>query len=346
MEPSRDLLSKLFERIHQGDKQHGKPFNYPDMINPHPGEVSPAWSHYGLMIPDLPPPFQFFNMVLIAGMPGVVCFDHEDMIKGTARNTATMIAASAAMDEHLFRSYSIEDECMMPSTGELVQVGGDLTIEGRYPQFQFALEHLDFDLRLKIQNTDKVSWFVKIPGIYTHVGILSRYEGTVANGGEELQVAGLCSFDYAYSIGLYGLFRKGLLPGFLKVPANYFVSFYIAIDETTQLLVGQIGSGDAMLLKHAYLKSLDDHGTIFRQVELLAREHQEVRTPDGVLMKVPTQWECHVKNDRQRIHIQGHWDTGFYYGLGRGFAGGFHYEGSLNGQEMAGRGYVEFIDRR
>jgi hypothetical protein len=49
---------------------------------------------------------------------------------------------------------------------------------------------IDFELNIKITNTDKVTWFIKSP-IYDHFSLLSQYEGVVSYRGDTQKSMGL-----------------------------------------------------------------------------------------------------------------------------------------------------------
>jgi hypothetical protein len=55
-----------------------------------------GWTHYGVMIPELPAPHQFFSTMSVIGTPGALVFDTDHVFKDSPRNNATAVMGTAA----------------------------------------------------------------------------------------------------------------------------------------------------------------------------------------------------------------------------------------------------------
>lgn len=327
--------------------QDGKAFpaNYP--LKPYHQARHIGWTHYGVMIPDLPAPHQFFSIMSVIGTPGARAFDVDHALHASPRHNATAVMGTAATHPQQFQGYDIARDCQLADDGSHIQFGNNIIITGQYPTYRVIATAENFELDIQITNTDKVSWFVKTP-VYDHLSLLSQYQGSVTYQGKSQQITGLCTFEYAACISPY-LLRDKPLPASLKVPLDFFTYQIINLDEQTQLLLNDTRLNDVKIVSKAFLRGLNQYNQSYAAAfEVLSYQEQPAIAPDGMQMHLPHTFRWLVKDTQGQIilTIHGTVDTPFTYGLGTGYVGAYSYQGSYYDKTIQGRGYIEYIDRR
>ncbi len=322
-------------------EQQAFPANYP--MVPHIDSRTMGWTHYGVMIPDLPAPHRFFSIMSIIGTPGALAFDNDHALVDGPRHNATVVSGTAATHPHHFGSYSTRRDCQMATDGSRVWFGDDVKISGQYPYYQVEARYGDFVLNIAIENTDKVSWFIKTP-VYDHLSLLSRYHGTINWQGQIQEISGLCTFEYAACPSPY-LLRDKPLAKHLKAPLDFFCYQIVNLDAQTQLLLSYVCVSGTPAVSKAYLRSLDQYSQSY-DIEFAVLDYQAelAVAPDGNAMRLPQTLRWLVAQLDLQLVMQV--DTAFTYGLGTGYVGGCAYTGQYRGQDISGRGYIEYIDRR
>ena len=340
------LINRVYPLLDGTQKQEGQPFIQPYPMVPYIDSHRIGWTHYGVMIPDLAAPHQFFSIMSIVGAAGALAFDTDHALASSPRRSAALVSGTAATHPNLFRSYSIDHDCDMRADGSVIQFGQDLKITGRYPDYHVSASYADFELEIDIHNTDKVSWFVKSP-VYDHLSLLSTYSGFLTWQGERQEISGLCTFEYAASASPY-LLKDKPLSSELKIPLDFFTYQIINLDERTQILLNDTRINGVKAVSKAFLRSLDDYNQSYvADFEVLTYQSELAIAPDGVTMKLPQTFAWKVYDQDQLIFvIHAEVDTPFTYGLGSGYVGGYVYSGQYNDQPISGRGYIEYIDRR
>lgn len=340
-------LEKSLALLDKADAAQGQPFATPEMMVPHTGSRFYGWTHYGVMIPDLPAPHRFFSIMSIIGTPGALAFDTDHALVDTPRCNATVVSGTAATHPQHFAGYSIPRDCDMAADGSRVRFGEEVQITGTYPDYHVQARYGDFELAIDIQNTDKVSWFMKSP-IYDHLSLLSQYRGVARLRGESLDIAGLCTFEYAACVSPHRLYDRSL-PSRAKLPLDFFTYHIINLDERTQLLLTYTRIWGRPALTAAYIRSLDHYSQTFHHVEfeVLEEQKESAVAPDGKTMRLPRVFRWTARDGgKLLLDLTGTVDTAMTYGLGSGYVGAYHYEGIFAGQKIAGPGYIEYIDRR
>ena len=348
----RSTLVKYFKdyvyaALDDTTRQENKPFPLPYEFRPYQQSKTVGWTHYGLMIPDLPEPHQFFSIMSIIGTSGTLAFDTDHMLKDSPRRNATAVIGTASTSPKLFESYSIPSDCQFTEDGSRISFGQTLHIQGTYPHFHVKAKIADFEIDLQLHCTDKVSWFVKTP-VYDHFSLLTQYQGTVKNSQGTQAIQGLCTFEYAKCISPYLLRDRPLSPKF-KVPLDFFTYQIINLDDQTQLLLNDTRIDNVPIVSKAFLRGVDSYNQSYAaKFEVLSHQPQPCIAPDGIQMMVPQKfkWQIFDKNDKVIYEIIGTVDTQLTYGLGSGYVGGYSYEGNHKNQPIQGRGYIEYIDRR
>lgn len=342
-----NALARVLAVADGADRQQGQPFRTPAMLVPHTDSRFYGWTHYGVMIPDLPDPHRFFSIMSVIGTPGALAFDTDHALVASPRGNATVVSGTAATHPRHFAGYSIARDCDMAADGSRVRFGQEVEITGSYPDYRVQAHWDDFVLDIRLTCSDNVTWFVHNP-IYKHLSLLSRYEGSVSLGGARQDIAGACTFEHAACVSPY-LLRDRPLPDRFKLPLDFFTYHIINFPDGVQLLMTQAMVLGRPLITAAYLRAQDSYSRTLREVsfEVLAYQAEPARAPDGKLMRLPQAFRWVAREaGRVVLDLTGTVDTPMTYGLGSGYVGGYHYQGLRDGVPVSGPGYIEFVDRR
>lgn len=341
------LVHRVYPLLDGTRRSEGEPFPASFRMVPHLRSRRYGWTHYGVMIPDLPAPHRYFSIMSIIGTPGATVFDTDHALKTRPRDNATVVSGTAATHPHHFDGYDVFRDCEIREDGSAVCFGNAVQIRGGYPHYEVRARYAGFELDLSIRNTNRVTWFFK-SAVYVHHSLLSEYTGELRWQGSTTELAGLCTFEYAAGPGLYQL-RETPLPPALKAPVDFFTYQIINVDARTQLLLTKFGVLGVTAESRAYLRGLDRPPSSHpAQFEVLEERAESAISPDGHSMRVPQRFRWISRDDQgsTRLELEGRVDTPFTYGLGSGYVGGYTYRGTLDGQAIEGRGYIEYIDRR
>ncbi|MCP2293316.1 hypothetical protein APR08_006279 [Nocardia amikacinitolerans] len=320
----------------------GQPFTRPGMLKPHVGGHRYGWTHYGVMIPDLPEPHRYFSTMVIAGLPGATALDNDHAVTTTPRDTVTVSVSTAAPGAAFFRAYSMAEECRLEPDGSLLDFGGDVIIEGGYPNFRVTVRRDGFTADLRLRANGQVAWFARIPA-YDHLSLFVEYEGWVANGGERTEVSGVGTFEYAACVGLHGLVDRPFGAA-AKVPLDFFSYQVIGIDDRTHLLLADVHVSGKPLVTMAYHRSagrptwVSHTGVRFEVTEYAA---ETTADPYGNRMRLPVRFTWTAGDD---LIVHGTVDSPPRFGVGRGYILGYRCHGNFQGREFDSRGYMEYID--
>lgn len=346
----RQLIERVYPRLDGTPALEGEPFQADYPMVPYARSKRFGWTHYGVMIPDLPAPHRFFSIMSIIGTPGALAFDTDHALVDTPRRNATLVSGTAATHPAHFAGYSIERDCEFADDGKLIRFGSEVEIQGSYPEFQVLATYAGLRLSIALHATDKVTWFLKTP-VYDHLSLLCEYDGTLEFQGERTIVAGLCTYEYAACPSPY-LLRDRPLAKRAKAPLDFFTYQIINLAEDgLQILLAQIRIAGYLAVNKVYVRGLDAYNRTWCDADVSFdvaqyREPAE-RTPDGRRMSLPERFAWTVRDaGRDLLRIEAVADTPYTYGLGSGYVGGYRYEGSFRGRPIGGRGYIEYIDRR
>lgn len=329
--------------------QHGLPA--PTTFPPNGGARRFGLVHYGIMIPDLPAPHRFMATAIILGSAGMRVFDADFAAApgDGPLQTATLVHGTAAAVDRHFTRYSIPRDVESRADGNLLRLGDDLELSGRYPEFRLESRRDGFAVDLTLTATGDVTWFAK--GLfYEHIALVTRYRGTIEHGGATTEVAGLCTYEYARGTSPY-LLRNRFLPQAAKLPWDVFSYQVIDLDADTQLLLAHVQVDQYPALTSAYLRVIGqrahrlDADVHFRVTSTQARP---AVGPDGHAMWLPETFAWRVRDRRGRtlFAIDATVDTPMLFGIGTGYVGGYRWEGERDGRPASGRGYIEYVDRR
>src|SRR6218665_944684 len=98
------LPAPLVNAIDRSATINGQPFDPATLFNPPQGKYTCV--HYGVMIPGLPAPFNFLNLLVVVGQPKILLFRNEHLIKTTALDTANVLIGTATGTPDHFKGYS------------------------------------------------------------------------------------------------------------------------------------------------------------------------------------------------------------------------------------------------
>ncbi|WP_252717674.1 hypothetical protein [Acinetobacter junii] len=90
------LIHSIFPLLDSSASQDGKAFPKSYALKPYHQAKHIGWTHYGVMIPELPAPHQFFSIMSVIGTPGALAFDTDHVFKDSPRNNATAVMGTAA----------------------------------------------------------------------------------------------------------------------------------------------------------------------------------------------------------------------------------------------------------
>ncbi|MCV7194026.1 DUF6670 family protein [Mycolicibacterium brumae] len=343
----RRAATMALKVLDDADAASQRPFAEPEILAPNLDSRRFGWTHYGVMIPDLPEPHRFLSVMSLIGATGALAFDTDHALPGPPRRTAAVVAGTAASHPGHFGAYLFGDDFTATSDGSDLRFGDDLRLTGRYPHFRLTGTPGGVDVDLKLTCSDTATWFFH-SAVYKHLGLLTEYRGTLT-ATETIEVEGLCSFEYAACPSPY-LARKSPLPPKSKAPLDYFVYQIVNLDAENQVLLSQYCFGGVPLFTIAYHRARHGRSTTFRDVrfDVTAVRDTPEATPYGIPMPVPAATRFQVRDDAGQVWLDLHatMDSPFTYGLGSGFVTGFSHQSRWRGAEVAGRGYLEYIDRR
>ena len=299
------------------------------------------WHHWGIMIPRMPEPFRYADVVVTMGMPGFDFISSPDDEPYGPANTADLLVASGA-HAGIHQRFDIAASCVrVERSAEPVRLamGDVMELRGDHPRWTVKVEHENARMALEISCGEEVTWFARYLGLYQHVGVRAEYDGQVEVDGKTHAVSGPCSFEYAFGRS------STRLPGSPRIPLGLFNYEVMSLDDGRQLLAGRIGrSPDSVQLQTAWLKGEGIRQRTFTPVQKHILEAIDAETPDGRVMRVPRRWVCEFGKADSGGKLECELTTELSYGLGRGFVAGYDFSGSLSGERVSGCGYLEYVD--
>ena len=294
--------------------------------------------HYGIMVPNLPEPFRFFDAIVILGTARVPIFGKRSLAMGDPDNSAWILTGSAVTPND-FEQYDIADQCDLSADGTHLRFDDHLVINRTINEVSLSATRRKASVQLTLNPTSAVSHFAHIPGIYDHWSVLCQADGTFTAGPDSFTRKTLCTYEYARAVNL-------------PLPFLFFTYQILNVDETTQALMSEVlGPAGLPLHRTVYIRTVDGAATMHTGgYEHTVHEYypDPLTTPDGHKMRMPKRFAWRVADDdgADLITIDGTTNDDFAYGLGAGYAGSYHYTGRFRGARITGTGYIEWIDRR
>lgn len=121
------LPKPLLDFIDHSLALSGRPFEPDTSLAPPHGRY--ATVHYGIMLPGLPAPHHFLNLVAVIGQPKTRLFANPHLIRTTARDTANLLVGTATGTPEHFRGYNIGQDCTFAADGSSLRFADDLVLE-------------------------------------------------------------------------------------------------------------------------------------------------------------------------------------------------------------------------
>ncbi|MCH7315350.1 DUF6670 family protein [Acinetobacter sp. ANC 3882] len=303
-----------------------------------------GWSRYGIIIPDLPDPHQFFSFLSIVSSAESEVVELDPLLQTHLGKNAMIVTGTAAKMARHSQSHLIPQNYQSAEANPFLQFGKDVSIAGQYPYYRVVIRQAEFKLDIQLKNTDKVSWFIQMP-MYDHFSLLSHYEGYFRYQGGIQKISGLCTFEYAFCKSL----NDSSSIAERKIPLDFSTYHIVSLDEQTQLLLNETHFNGEKMVNKAFLRNIEgENQALDAEFEILSYQSRLAIAEDGRPLKLPFKFRWLVKNKRgdAEIIIRGEVDTTMLYGISNGYVGGYGYEGFYKGREIEGRGYMEYIDRR
>ena len=338
----RRTLRILMNILDTGQRESTGPFTEPGIMVPNVDSKRFGWTHYGVMIPDLPDPHRFLSVMSLIGATGSLAFDTDFALVDEPRRNASVVVGTAASYPAHFGNYSTARDFVSRADGSLVRFGSELTLSGRYPVYRLTGRFGGVEMDLDLTNTDKVTWFIRNP-VYKHLSLLTEYRGRFSTATGTEQVAGLCAFEYGACPSPYQL-RSTPLPPSRKAPLDLFVYQIVNLGPDEQVLLAHHCIGGRPFITTADYRARNAYGRSLFRPKFRVEEYQTVPldTPYGIPMRVPAV----TRFTADGLDLRAEMDTAFTFGLGSGFVTGFRHETTWQGERITGRGYMEYIDRR
>ncbi|MBJ9441029.1 hypothetical protein I5555_01025 [Acinetobacter baumannii] len=332
--------------LDQAKKYSTLPFTQTHIIRPRIDEKYYSWTHYGIFFPLLPEPHRYLNIMILIGTPGALAFDHDDIITGNPRKTATFFSSTAALEQALLKAYIIPEDTKINKDGALIELSQEILIQGKFPHIHINGHYDGFDFDFDIDITSHVSWFIKTP-IYDHFSLLAKFKGFLNYQAKRIETQGLCTYEYARAVGPHSITNK-LIPDAYKLPLDFFTYQIINLNEATQLLLTKADIAGQTAAYTLHIRHLEQPAEIYTDVsfDIISHQVDDFVSPSGQKMRLPKYFSWIARNDAKQIilNIQAEIDCPFRYGHGRGYASSYIFTGHYFGNEVQGRGYIEYID--
>jgi hypothetical protein len=91
----RRTLTALTAILDTAESSSRRPFDEPAIMVPNVNSKRFGWTHYGVMIPDLPERHRFFSVMSLIGATGSLAFDTDDALVDRPRRNASVVVGTA-----------------------------------------------------------------------------------------------------------------------------------------------------------------------------------------------------------------------------------------------------------
>jgi hypothetical protein len=213
--------------------------------------------HYGVMVPNLPDPFRFFDAIVILGTARAPIFGTRSLASGDPADSAWILTGSGVTPDG-FEQYSITDQCDLSDDGTHLRFDDQLAIDRTNCGITLSASRPEASAQLTLNPTSAVSHFAHIPGVYDHWSVLCQAEGTFSAGDTSFTRKTLCTYEYARAVNL-------------PLPFLFFTYQILNVDETTQVLMTEVlGPIGLPLHRTVYIRTVD--GTATTHTRLRAQD--------------------------------------------------------------------------
>lgn len=351
--PPVSILSKIIGQgllwgkpfLDSADAHSTSAFEHHDIIRPRVEEKYYSWTHYGIIFPALPEPHCYLNIMILLGTPSALAFDQDDLVEHPPRQTATLFSGTAAV-QPLLKAYLIPQDTDIHVEGTHLKFAEELEIRGAFPDIAISGQYAELKFNFQLTLSDHVSWFFKSP-VYDHLSLLAEYQGQLEYQGQRIDSSGLCTYDYARAVGLHTLLQQRV-DDYYKIPLDFFSYQIINLSPSTQLLLLKVDVLNKPAITTLYVRHLDADAEVYHQVEfkVIAHHLDDYVAPNGDKMRLPKvfSWQAFDAQGQEFFEIYATVDAPYQYGYGRGYVNSYAYSGRYHGEEITGRGYMEYIN--
>ncbi|MPW44767.1 DUF6670 family protein [Acinetobacter guerrae] len=349
LSPRAEILAKTLHHltplVDQSNIFSRQIFQLETIIQPYFEHHFYSCSRYAFNFPELITPFHYLNISAVLGTTGLLCFDQDELQRGTARNNATVFMSTALKNTGFLKGYTLDSEEVIHIKDKIL-FGRELLIEGVYPEFRLKGDYSGIQFNVLINLSRQASWMIKTP-LCDHFSLMMHYEGIFEFEGEHYPVSGIGSFEFSRSATPHSLIPQALAIT-EKIPVNFMTYQVLNLDAQRQVIFYKVDIAGKPMSYRAYIRHKGGFSEVYNNVQFNILDYQDtpILSPFGQYTLLPKNFEWQIFNNEgeQYLHVQAEVDTEFKYGLGLGYSAAFQFEAySVEGRQ-SGRGYIEYID--
>ncbi|WP_130802658.1 DUF6670 family protein [Acinetobacter ihumii] len=349
LSPRAELFAKTLHHlaplINQSNSFSRQIFQQDAIIQPYVDHPFYSCSRYGFNFPNLIAPCHYLNISATFGMTGLLCYDSPLLHQHSPRQHANVFISTGLNNEPLLQHYGlVGDEVIQ--TPDKILFGRELLIEGNYPEFQIKghYDHIEFQLQINVGR--QASWLMKSP-VYDHFSLMMHYQGHFNLQGEQIEVAGMGSFEFARAATPHLLIEQPLSL-IDKIPVNFMTYQIMNLDDQTQLILHKVDIAGKPMNYKAYIRHKSGLCDVFDDVEFQVTDYLDKptmsRLGEYTLLPKTFEWKIFDHSADLFLEIQAEVKTEYQFGLGLGYVAAFEFK-ILNDEHMhSGQGYMEYID--
>lgn len=297
-----------------------------------------GWTHYGVMVPNLPEPHRYLSLMVMRGRPGLAAFDVDGPGISVPREVCTVSVSTAAGS--FYRIGSAGTDFPLSADGSELHFGDEVhvRIDRPHVDVRIATPELAGTVHYDLQPR-AASWFVRIPG-YHHLSLPGHLTGRLTAAGTTVDVEGDGTFEYARCAGTNSL---GIARPMPALPLDFFTYHVIDIPGFGLALFARVGMSGKLLGEFLDLRSNSEHPS---------ERTSHVPGFGGA----PVDFSADTGTDGAltgftidspgRINVRGHVDTPLRVGVGHGHIMGYRAEITTADSILHSRGYAEYVDVR
>ncbi|WP_151981280.1 DUF6670 family protein [Acinetobacter guerrae] len=308
------------------------------LLSYHPPKGRFKVVYHGLILPNLPAPLHFLNVITLIGQPKIPLFYNPSLIQDKASNTASVMVAISPHQTGYLKNYRLNQQCKIdPCHYKFDQID---QFNGFFPNFEIQRRDHELELDLKIQTTQNITHFVPLKwNLLEHWSILCHCEGRLKYQNQHYEISGMGSFDYA---------RAANIP---YLPLAFYTHQVINLNETVQVILSQVrNQWNQIIFSKFYLRCINGE-KLFADKKVHFHVHRvfpKITTPNRRQMYLPREFSWYIEENGHAIFEMKAQSRGdFKFGVGAGYAGSFRYRARFRNQDFEGEsGYCEYIDIR
>lgn len=297
-----------------------------------------GWTHYGVMVPNLPEPHRYLSLMVMRGRPGLAAFDVDGPGVSAPREVCTVSVSTAAGS--FYRIGSASRDFRLSPDGSELHFGDEVRVRIARPRVEvrIATPELAGSVRYDLQPR-AASWFVRIPG-YHHLSLPGQLTGRLTAAGTTVDLEGNGTFEYARCVGTNSLGLGRPMPA---LPVDFFTYHVIDVPGFGLALFARVGMAGELLGEFLDLRSYSGHPSErTSHVPGFGGSPVEFAADTGADGAV----SGFTIDSPGRITVRGHVDTPLRVGVGHGHILGYRAEITTADTTLHSRGYAEYVDVR